>query len=174
MLINFRFREMCDEEPPVKALGFLQTQVSSVVDHSNIKETEMFRSLLTHLLSPRPTSNLHSSATGSARQQNNSISLKRSKEGGESDEWTNEIPADDSPMYLTGGAQRLREVIDPLETIIRGEMAPPLSGVRYSQRAEVFEDILQFITENEKQPSESLLDLVEKDRFRDESFELRS
>ena len=72
----------------------------------------------------------------------------------------------------------LRDLVDPLEAIIRDggaegatEPTPSLSsltGARYSQRTEVFEGILDFITDGEKQPSESLLDLIERDRCRSE------
>ncbi|KIJ18371.1 hypothetical protein PAXINDRAFT_179243 [Paxillus involutus ATCC 200175] len=46
------FREMCEEQPAVKALRYLQTDVPEVVDHNNPEETSIFRSLLTHLLAP--------------------------------------------------------------------------------------------------------------------------
>ncbi|KDR67554.1 hypothetical protein GALMADRAFT_258218 [Galerina marginata CBS 339.88] len=187
-----QFREMCEEAPPVKALSFLQTQVSSVVDHANIKETEIFRSLLTHLLAPpptpsalesRPSSSSSGSTVGSLEHEDTRESsnrpTKRSRGATESSEggvWTNELSAtsDDPPAFLSGGAQRLRETTDQLEAIIRGEDAePPLSGPRYSQRTEVFESILKFITESEKQPEDSLLDLVEKDRCRSDLLEHR-
>ena len=48
-----RFREMCEEQPAVKALRYLQTEVSEVVDHTDPEETSVFRSLLAHLLSRR-------------------------------------------------------------------------------------------------------------------------
>ncbi|EAU90900.2 Mei4-dependent protein 6 [Coprinopsis cinerea okayama7 len=47
-----QFREMCEETTPVRALQFLQTQVSHVVDHKNPDESETFRGLLTYLLAP--------------------------------------------------------------------------------------------------------------------------
>jgi len=75
----------------------------------------------------------------------------------------------------------LRDMVDPLEAIIRGgggggegvaesssATMSTLMGPRYSQRTEVFEGILNFINDGEKQPSESLLDLVERDRCRSE------
>lgn len=181
---------MCEEEPPVKALKFLQTQVASAVDHNNAKETEIFRSLLTHLLSPspavaptspsdsRPSTSSGSTVSSVEHEDTRETSprpIKRSRAGKESTEsgvWTSEISpaaagADVSPSFLVGGTERLKEVTDPLEALFRGEDAQPtLSGPRYSQRTEVFENILSFISENEKQPTGSLLDLVEKDRCR--------
>ncbi|KAF5357318.1 hypothetical protein D9758_005835 [Tetrapyrgos nigripes] len=53
-----QFREMCDQKPAVEALSFLQNEVSSVVDHSNPKEAEVFRSLLTHLVMASPLDSL--------------------------------------------------------------------------------------------------------------------
>lgn len=190
---------MCEEESPVKALNFLQTQVSSVVDHSNAKETEVFRSLLTHLLTPSllppsspsegrsgrsPTSTSSSSHTSSGLEHEDSREIsprpkKRSRaERKDSGEWTNEIPVEGDSIDIVGGVQMLRDLVDPLEAIIRDggaegatEPTPSLSsltGARYSQRTEVFEGILDFITDGEKQPSESLLDLIERDRCRSE------
>lgn len=189
---------MCEEESPVQALNFLQTQVSSVVDHSNAKETEVFRSLLTHLLTPSllppsspsegrsgrsPTSASSPSNTSSGLEHEDSREVsprpkKRSRpERKDSEVWTNEIPVEGDLIDVGGGVQTLRDVVDPLEAIIRDgaegvtEPAPSLSsltGARYSQRTEVFEGILAFITDGQKQPSESLLDLIERDRCRSE------
>uniref|UniRef100_A0A8H7Y6Q3 Muskelin N-terminal domain-containing protein n=1 Tax=Psilocybe cubensis TaxID=181762 RepID=A0A8H7Y6Q3_PSICU len=198
-----QFREMCEAEPPVKALKFLQTQVASVVDHSNTKEAEIFRALLTHLLSPSPaispstsesrpsTSSSSSSSSSSSEstssgstasfvghedtRENNPRPVKRSRAGkesrAESEIWTSELSTDATlssfSSVLVGGADRLKGMTDPLEVLIRGQQASEvtLSGPRYSQRTEVFENILNFISDNEKQPDDSLLDLVEKDRL---------
>ncbi|KAF8907826.1 Muskelin N-terminus-domain-containing protein [Gymnopilus junonius] len=227
-----QFREMCEDGPPVKALTFLQTQVSSVVDHSNVQETETFRALLTHLLVPPPPAPTSGSRPSSSRTSSSSYSssslglgsagspIKRedTREGstrprkrsrGETEsigsferesgsdrgsgEWTNEllsdnIVADDATVYLSGGVQRLREMRDPLEDVIvkggagasstsgddvqqePGRDNDKLTGARYAQRTEVFEGILKFVVDNEKQPEESLLDLVEGDRCQSEGI----
>jgi len=187
---------MCEEESPVKALNFLQTQVSSVVDHSNAKETEIFRSLLTHLLTPSllppsPSSEGHPASTSSPsntsfgleHEDSREVSTRPMKrprgERKDSEGWTNEIPVEGDSFDISGGIQMLRDVVDPLEAIIRDEgkeegVTEPtsslsaLTGARYSQRTEVFEGILNFITDGEKQPSESLLDLIERDRCQSE------
>jgi len=200
---------MSEEAPPITALNFLQNEVSNVVDHKSTEETEMFRSLLTHLLAPAPVpppsmekmasmssshhhrhSVSHSSDTSKSTTTSTSLEhedsresssrpKKRSRsdldEGSEGGVWTNEIPEDDAQGFSNGGGvQRLRDVVDPLEAMIRGEddggggacpePQSQLTGARYSQRTEVFEHLLKFITDSEKQPSDSLLDLVGGER----------
>lgn len=204
-----QFREMCEESPPVRALNFLQNEVSSVVDHRSAEEAEIFRSLLTHLLAPAPvppdttekmvsmstpshhhrhspshSPNSSNSTTTTASlehedsRESSSRPRKRSRgdpeEGSECGIWTNEIAEDDSQGFSNGGStQRLWDMVDPLEAMIRGEGngggAHPepqsqLTGARYTQRTEVFEHLLKFIADSEKQPSDSLLDLVGGDR----------
>ena len=192
---------MCEEAPPIKALNFLQNEVSSVVDHRSAEETEMFRSLLTHLLAPVavPTHRKMASMSTSSQHHRHSLShssdssnstattslehedsresssrpRKRSRsdpdEGSEGEVWTSEIAEDYSQGFSNGrSTQRLRDMVDPLEAMIRGEDdcgggapgVPQLTGARYSQRTEVFEYLLRFIADNEKQPTDSLLDLV--------------
>ena len=200
MAVSHRFREMCEEAPPVRALNFLQNEVSSVVDHKSTEETEMFRSLLTHLLAPAPVppekmismssyhhrhSFSHSDSSNSTTtttslehedtRESSSRPKKRSRadpeEGSESGDWTNEIAEDDPQGFSGGGStQRFQDMVDPLEAMISGEddaytdPRSQLTGARYSQRTEVFEHLLKFITDSEKQPSDSLLDLVGGDR----------
>ncbi len=43
---------MCEEQPAVKALTFLQNEVANVVNHSDAKESDEFRSLMKCLLAP--------------------------------------------------------------------------------------------------------------------------
>jgi len=197
---------MCEEAPPVRALNFLQNEVSSVVDHRNAEETEMFRSLLTHLLAPAPvppdttektvptsTSSHHhrhslshsstssnSTTTTTSLEHRESSSRPRKRSRGDPEEeseggvWTNEIAEYDSQGFSNGGStQRLRDMVDPLEALIRGEdegggahpeSQSQLTGARYTQRTEVFEHLLKFIADSEKQPSDSLLDLVGGDK----------
>ncbi|KAF9547697.1 hypothetical protein CPC08DRAFT_715745 [Agrocybe pediades] len=167
-----QFREMCEEEEPVVALTFLQNQVSNVVDHSNMEETESFRSLLTHLLSPRPRPPPAPSASTSASKRRSTGDSDDSGSG----EWTNEIGLPSFPMVSAsppsspggGGVQRLRDTKDPFEDLVRGwdvydERRSPLSGPRYAQRTEVFENILKFVCRGQKQPDMGLLDLMDVD-----------
>lgn len=182
-----QFREMCEDDAPIKALSFLQTQVSNVVDHSNPKETEVFRGLLTHLLSPKPSTSAtpfttaaispttsNSSGTGSSLEREDTREVsnrpqKRSRgERGEEGSWTSSVP-EPSPSASPVGSSvfgsnihNLVDNVDPLETRLRGDDAQILPGARYKQRTEVFENILKLVMESEKQPTESLLDLIEQ------------
>lgn len=63
------------------------------------------------------------------------------------------------------GIRFLCDINDPLETSFRGEHAESLSGPRYNQRTEVFESLLKFVNDSEKQPDLSLLVLAEKDKI---------
>jgi len=198
LVLLARFREMCEEMAPIKALGFLQKEVASVVDHKNKQEEEQFRSLLTHLLSPSPVSekppqSSRPSSSSSSRSTVNSIKHEDSREGSprprkrsrgdregsiseESGVWTNELPpveTEDPSFVISSGIRQLRDVIDPVEALVRGDHVhteSPLSGTRFTQRTEVFEGLLKFVSDEEKQPSESLLDIVEKDRSTRSAF----
>ena len=198
---------MCEEVPPIRALNFLQNDVSSVVDHRSAEETEMFRSLLTHLLAPpvpvsthatekmTPISTsfrhdrhspLHSPASSNSTtttalehedsRESSSRPKKRSRsdpdEGSEGEVWTSEIAGYSEGFGNGSSSQRLRDMVDPQEAMVRGEDGHGsdgggdasgvlrLTGARYSQRTEVFEYLLKFIADSEKQPTDSLLDLV--------------
>lgn len=85
---------MCEEQPAVRALGFLQTEVSSVVDHSSMDEAALFRSLLTHLLNPTarsrpiiPGGGGRSQGNGQSHQHQEG-SRKRTRS---EDDWTNRL-----------------------------------------------------------------------------------
>jgi hypothetical protein len=70
----------------------------------------------------------------------------------------------------------LRGIEDPLERDVRRRERSKdagkrerrssdgrLSGTRFSQRNEVFESMLEFVAESEKQPVTSLLDIIDGD-----------
>lgn len=171
---------MCEDMSPVKALTFLQTEVSAVVDHSDTVETETFRSLLTYLLSPTPPSPvpctsalaqspLSPNAGADSPPQNNSGSSTPEKGC-----WTNELHLDDKELGSAAhgirgiNADALKEIEDPVERDIRHgggdcDADEKLTSMRFSQRNEVFESLLEFISEGEKQPKGSLLDLIDGD-----------
>lgn len=173
-----RFREMCEEQPAVKALRYLQTEVSDVVDHTNPEETKVFRSLLKHLISPSA-----SVSTGdpsiSARDvvEREEPPKKRSRPDTPDEVWTNVIdgedddtqhpshPSTESIPRSSTPAKRNRAVLqmdeDPEETRLREEGKKPVSAKRFSQRTEIFESLLAFVGEEVKQPKGSLLDLVD-------------
>jgi len=204
---------MCDEQPAVRALSFLQTEVHSVVDHSSTDEAALFRSLLTHLFNPSPRSRPATPGSGVRRQgyghgqnhQHQEGSRKRSRSA---DSWTNRLSGEsdeDVDMNLaapedSNGATLTSEE-DPLEQTLRSPLAPgptaastsaaipgssqtpsnpshvsgPVvslpnptmadqppapSPIRFKQRVEVFEALLEFINEDAKEPSGNLLDCI--------------
>ncbi|KAF8070082.1 Muskelin N-terminus-domain-containing protein [Lyophyllum atratum] len=174
-----QFQEMCEDAPPIKALSFLQTEVSAVVDHTDAEETNVFRSLLTHLLSPSipsPSSQPPSSAPSpysrlkSSPSSDGSPPRKRSRPDTPDTDidgpWTDQLDEDESGAthgVRAVNPQALKEVEDPLEREVRdaevGVGAGKLTAARFSQRNEVFESLLEFVTESEKQPTGSLLDV---------------
>ena len=205
---------MCEEQPAVKALSFLQTEVYSVVDHSSIDEAALFRSLLTHLLNPTPRSR-PATPGGSVRRQgyghgqshqHQEGSRKRSRSG---DGWTNRLSGEsDEDVDMnhaapddSNGVTTLTTEEDPLEQTLRAPLAsvstsastsaaippssqnpndpslvsglvtsasnptltdqpPAPSPIRFKQRVEVFEALLEFINEDAKEPSGNLLDCI--------------
>ncbi|PFH53700.1 hypothetical protein AMATHDRAFT_934 [Amanita thiersii Skay4041] len=227
-----QFREMCEDQSPIKALNFLQNEVADVVDHSDVAESEEFRALMTYLLMPPPglgsrassaaTIKLGQTGTGSSnqvREGQGSAELnwysreylrathakgkssmfelysvdERDDEDEEADEgsdrdnggWTNHIEenndgSDEESIKADGRSMSVNpdamlDVPDPVEFKSLLERGPPIgdptgegsasgleipSGLRYQQRAEVFESLLEFVDENERQPNGSLLDLV--------------
>ena len=205
---------MCEEQPAVRALSFLQTEVSSVVDHCSADEAALFRSLLTHLLNPTTRSNPIAPGGGGRRQghghgqshQHQEGSRKRSRS---EDDWTNRLSGEsDEDVDMnnvtsenSGGVTTLTIEEDPLEqslptprastatsaltstTILESnpnpndpysasglvdsvltptstDQPPAPSPIRFKQRVEVFEALLEFINENAKEPSGNLLDCI--------------
>ncbi|KAI9062824.1 hypothetical protein FKP32DRAFT_1572733 [Trametes sanguinea] len=147
-----QFREMCEDGPPIKALTFLQTKVSEVVDHDDPEEAKAFRSLLsTHLLSafppvppadPTPSARPASEASPSGEREDSPPPRKRSR-----------------PSSPVAAASRPASVVrwekDPSE-----EEGGAPSPQRYRQRTEVFERLMVFINEDAKQPDKNLIDMI--------------
>jgi len=106
-----RFREMCEEQHAVKALRYMQTEVSDVVDHTNPEETSVFRALLAHLLAPSvtislavdasPASSSTSSGVIEGEREREEPPKKRSRPNTPEEVWTNVIDGEDDD-----GAQR--------------------------------------------------------------------
>jgi len=193
---------MCEEEPPVQALQFLQENVSSVVDHKNDLEAATFRSLLTYLFSPSLSIHLpprlietieEESPEHSSDSRNASVPTSRSRRfssdsGGGT--WTSHFPGEDTgseedfvdedlqiaAVDVVESAPRdrstagiLRGIVDPLE-IGRGRMggvakAVTLTSERYHQRMAVYEALLEFVSEGQKEPGGSLLDMVNREEY---------
>jgi hypothetical protein len=175
MCLN-RFREMCEEAPAVKALNFLQNDVSMTVDHDNPEETSVFRSLLSHLLMPSkpptPTISRRSSNHGTAElgdsdsEDADAPPKKRSRQSTPEEAWTNKLDEDELTIQSVSSDQSVqsnRRIVsikeDPEERSVRGEESS-LSAERFQQRTEVFESLMEFIGEDAKQPPGNLLDMV--------------
>ncbi|PIL35929.1 hypothetical protein GSI_01589 [Ganoderma sinense ZZ0214-1] len=160
-----QFREMCEDGPPIKALTFLQTRVSSVVNHEDPDEAKVFRALLSaHLLSapPRP---LPFSGSGSG------TSTPTATRPG-----TNTIPAalpsgreDSPPPRKRSRPSSPMPDPDAEDSVIRLDNDPgeeggnPPSPERYRQRTAMFEKLLGFINEDAKQPDMNLMDMLSTD-----------
>ena len=136
---------MCEDTTPIEALSFLQTDVSAVVDHANAKETETFRSLLAHLLSPSvvkasPSSvesmpQVKSSKPCTVGEDGSEVGLEtedrslphkrlRSQSpepGSDQDIWTSKLDEDKMPPAMPGtlNVQALLEAEDPREKEVR-------------------------------------------------------
>lgn len=174
---------------------FLQTQVSPVVNHDDQRETEDYRSLMTFLLAPKaaapsivpsllPTSVSASntpsplSDTGSAESIADGWTRMGSRGSTPSDgAWSNEIVEisddDTEPFNRVShpklSAELLRSLEDPLEKKHRGSgKGTAMSAERYAQRTEVFEGLLEFVSEWDKEPSGSLLDFVTRNDSRED------
>ena len=124
---------MCEEQSAVRALSFLQTEVSSVVDHGSTEEAALFRSLLTYLLNPtarcRPTTPVRGRGDGRGQShQHQEGSRKRSRS---EDDWTNRLSGEsDEDVDMTNGASEASNGIttltigeDPLEQSLRNSLA---------------------------------------------------
>lgn len=129
---------MCEEQPAVRALSYLQTEVSSVVDHSSTDEAVLFRSLLTHLLNPTTQSRSITPGIGgrgrryehgqSHQQQEGSRKRSRSE-----DDWTNRLSGEsDEDIDMSNrtsepstGITALALEEDPLEHSIRTSVSTP-------------------------------------------------
>ncbi|OSD06938.1 hypothetical protein PYCCODRAFT_1359801 [Trametes coccinea BRFM310] len=147
-----QFREMCEDGPPIKALTFLQTKVSEVVNHDDPEEAKAFRSLLSaHLLSafprdppedPTPSLRLASEAGPSSEREDSPPPRKRSRP-------SSPVAVPARPVSV------VRWEKDPSET----ESGAP-SSERFRQRTEMFERLMAFINEDAKQPDKNLIDMI--------------
>jgi hypothetical protein len=170
-----RFREMCEDAPAVKALNFLQNDVSSTVDHNSSEETSTFRSLLSHLLIPpkpptladshQPSGPDTAGADSEPEDNDDEPPKKRSRQSTPEEAWTSML--DDEGIIVACAPNPLahsnRAIVsmkeDPEEKGMR-DAASSLSAERFQQRTEVFESLLQFVGEDAKQPSGNLLDMM--------------
>ncbi len=150
---------MCEDAPPIKALTFLQTRVSLVVNHEDPDEAKVFRALLSaHLLSapPRPAPSSGSgTSTPTATRASSSPAAVQSGRADSPPPRKRSRPS--SPISNTAESViRLDE--DPVE-----EGGNPPSPERYRQRTMMFEKLLGFMNEDAKQPDMNLMDMLSTD-----------
>lgn len=153
-------------KPPITTLESSSSESVSSSSSSSVLEQED-----NHDGSMRPRKRSRSERDGEERSS--------SASSGESGVWTSELPklasstesssalAAEPSSPSTRSIHGLRDIVDSAETHIRDERTEKqakLTGERYSQRMEVFEGLLKFVKDDEKQPDESLLDLVENVR----------
>jgi muskelin len=165
---------MCEEQPPVKALHFLQTEVASVVDHTSTEEAAHFRSLLTHLLTPGSKTGPSILNGGSRRAGHNHQEGPRKRSRSE-ETWTSKLDdeedatTDDHSFQSRYEENLVADLIsniieDPMEEDLRaGSESPAPPSERFKQRTEVFESLLEFVDEQSKEPEGNLIDRVNKD-----------
>ncbi|TCD65351.1 hypothetical protein EIP91_002790 [Steccherinum ochraceum] len=157
---------MCEDSSPVQALAYLQTEVSSVVDHSDPEEAKVFRSLLSHLLTPTSKS----TSASSTPPQDDADTQKRKRSIPDS---VGDLADEDEVMVelSDASADELEEsppVVsfqrDPDESTWAGNRPSP-NPERYKQRTEVFENLMKFVNEDARQPVQNLWDMIDVDHL---------
>lgn len=153
---------MCEEAAPIKALAFLQEDVSSVVNHNNLTEASDFRSLLSHLLAaPAPPV---ATLDRSSAEEESRIPTPSSSGSSIGGRWTNGNTNGDEDTIMNdaiaedNGTDGFISPHDSYEFALRGDK--PLSDERFEQRTKVFETLLAFVNSDCKQPEGSLLDIL--------------
>lgn len=144
-----QFCELCNDSTPIKALSYLKTEVSAVVDHSDAEETKSFRALLAHLLSPQ--------APPTRKRSREDDSPAPSARSLDTDEPMADAPAVSSPDCKS--VVSLQEDAEEQKL----ERARPASPEQYRQRTEVFEHLMAFVNADAKQPDKDLIRLINVD-----------
>lgn len=144
-----QFCELCNDSTPIKALSYLKTEVSAVVDHSDAEETKSFRALLAHLLSPQ--------APPTRKRSREDDSPAPSARSLDTDEPMTDAPAVSSPDCKS--VVSLQEDAEEQKL----ERARPASPEQYRQRTEVFEHLMAFVNADAKQPDKDLIRLINVD-----------
>ncbi|KAI5480427.1 hypothetical protein MNV49_000580 [Pseudohyphozyma bogoriensis] len=124
-----RFNEMCQTEPTLNALAYLQTTLSSVVDHTDESEASAFRNCMASLLA--------------APASNNFEDPMDDDSGSEAGQLAESTTSDFSAL---SESQRLAK------TEIKEEL--------FNQRHELFETLLDFFPEKDRQPREDLKEMA--------------
>lgn len=161
------FRELCEDATPLKALSYLQTEVSAVVDHGNPEEATVFRALLSHLLLP-PGSDIPAPLTRKRTREDSPIASTRPSNS-EDDPMT----AFSSPAGMESPPTQDAEQDSTRHSLISfaedpDEIAPtsgnPPSAMRFRQRTTVFEQVMTFINADARQPEKDLLLMINVDQ----------
>jgi len=166
------FRELCEDASPMKALSYLQNEVSELVNHDDPEEASLFRSLLTHLLAPSARSIPSAPASRTSRRKRTRSAepeekVARQRESGEDDDaMVDGTSSSQMRVEVRRSIEKPRSVFtfeeDPGERAL-SEGAQPPSPARYKQRLEVYEKLMKFVNADAKEPDKSLLDLISFD-----------
>jgi len=170
-----QFREMCSSTPQeqVKALNFLRKEIHSAVDHTDPIEAADYRALLTYLLMPTPFTPTRRPSDG---EEGTEPPRKRSRPSSPEETWTSdletsmEVPAVDEDRALTPAPSisppspprrwaLLKMDEDAEERCLRKE-GSAVSADTFRQRTKVFESLMAFVSEEDKQPEGSLVDFM--------------
>ncbi|KAL8292037.1 hypothetical protein RQP46_001503 [Phenoliferia psychrophenolica] len=130
-----KFTEMCRTQPTLSALIYLQTTLSSVVDHTDEAEASAFRSCMAALLA--------------APASNNSYDDDSMADGDEDD--------DDSSMSASALSVR---PVQPDGDQPGAALTPEL----FAQRHALFEELLDYFPDDERQPREDLRNMTQSRR----------
>ena len=164
---------MCDGPSPVRALAFLQNEVAAVVDHDSMEEAAVFRSLMSHLLTPPPPPSVPAEATMTEAE-----GISEPSTPSDDAVWTSELPDDEDTVMVDAslevGAPKPPKVVkasgtrsagrdDSYELQLRG--GRPLAESVFQQRTQVFEKLLEFVNADAKQPSGSLLEMLNDEKL---------
>ena len=163
-----RFREMCEDGPPIKALTFLQTRVAAVVNHADPEEAKVFRALLSAHLLAAPARPVLSPAPGSRASTPSSAPTAQAERADSPPPRKRSRPSSPALGAAEEDALGLGPVVrfdaDPVEVGEgRGGSAP--SPERYRQRTQMFERLLVFVDDGAKQPDANLVDMLSTDGF---------
>ena len=158
---------MCEDGPPIKALTFLQTRVSSVVNHEDPDEAKVFRALLSAHLLAAPLRSATASGSGASTPANTNIPATAAR----ADSPPPRKRSRPSTPVLDPGAAEASSAAVAGMSVVRLDEDPaeeggnPPSPERYRQRTLMFEKLLSFVNEDAKQPDMNLMDMLSTDGF---------
>ncbi|KAF8199760.1 Muskelin N-terminus-domain-containing protein [Mycena galopus ATCC 62051] len=161
-----QFREMCEDVSHVKALNFLRTSVFPVLDQDDPVETESYRGLLSYLFAPASpvmSSHPHLKTPSSGSEHEDSPPRKRSRPNTPRTARCRRPPTALAEVEVKMkippfDVQLVRETEDPEE---RKDGGTAVSQARFQQRNALFEALLEFVSEEGKQPSGSLVSALD-------------